>query len=53
MEQNSDKEVYFSTYCDKCQYSDLKEEEDPCYECLDNPVNTYSHKPVNFKEKEE
>ena len=46
------KEVYFGEYCNKCKYNDRSEGEDPCYECLENPVNLYSHKPVKFKEKE-
>ena len=45
------KEVYFDPYCKECKYEKLKDEEDPCNECLTNPVNTYSHKPVNFEEK--
>ena len=44
-------EVYFDEYCETCKYKDLKESEDPCFGCLENPVNLYSHKPVNYKEK--
>ena len=44
------KEVYFGEYCNKCKYNDRSEDEDPCYECLENPVNLYSHKPVKFKD---
>lgn len=47
-----DKEVYFGQYCSKCINKDKKEDEDPCYDCLSEPVNTNSHKPVYFKEKE-
>lgn len=46
------KEVYFGEYCKKCKYWEKKENEEPCDECLENPVNLYSHKPVNYKEKE-
>ena len=35
--------VDFEKYCPS---------EDPCWGCLDTPTNTWSHKPVNFKEKE-
>lgn len=49
---NEFKEVYFHQYCEKCKHKDKEEIEDPCYECLDNPVNSYSHKPVNFEAKE-
>ena len=45
------KEVDFQTYCAKCKFKDLKEDETPCDECLNNPVNVYSHKPVKFEEK--
>ena len=45
------KEVYFDKYCEKCEYRDAKEEDDPCYDCLGEPVREYSHKPVNFKER--
>lgn len=46
------KEVYFYKYCENCQYRYNKEDEEPCDECLNEPSNTYSHKPVYFKEKE-
>lgn len=45
------KEVYFDKYCQKCVNEKLKEDEEPCYECLHNPANLYSHKPVKFEEK--
>ena len=46
------KEVNFEKYCKTCKYFKIEEFEDPCDECLENPVNLYSHKPVNYKEKE-
>ena len=45
------KEVYFDQYCSKCEHKDISEKEYPCDECLSNPVNLYSHKPVKFEEK--
>lgn len=45
------KEVYYNDYCKNCEYQTKSEKDDPCYECLDEPVNVYSHKPVNYKEK--
>lgn len=45
-----DKEVYFDKYCKTCAHRDLPESEDPCHECLQNPSNVNSHKPVNHKE---
>jgi hypothetical protein len=45
------KEVYFDQYCKNCIYEKTDEKDEPCYECLNNPVNLYSHKPVNFEKK--
>ena len=49
--EDSYKEVYFDQYCKICKHEKLKEEESPCDECLDNPVNEYTHKPVKWEEK--
>lgn len=46
------KEVYFDEWCDKCKYSNTEETEDPCNECLGQPWNEDSHKPIKWKEKE-
>lgn len=48
---DGDKEVYFDQYCKLCKYEKLSEDKDPCDECLSNPVNANSHKPVKFEEK--
>lgn len=47
-----EKEVYFDKYCETCKHKDVPMTEDPCDECLSNPTNTYSHKPVNLEGKE-
>lgn len=47
------KEVYFDNFCAQCVHKDKKEKEKPCNECLDEPVNEYSHTPVHFVRKEE
>ena len=47
-----EKEVYFGEYCKTCENEKKKEEDDPCYDCLNNPVNEDSHKPIHYKEKE-
>lgn len=44
------KEVYFNQYCSKCKHVAVEEGEDPCHDCLNEPVNQYSHKPVMFEE---
>ena len=51
MEDNY-KEVYFNQYCKTCKYEETKEDLDPCDECLSEPKNLNSHKPVKWEEKE-
>lgn len=48
---STDKLVYFKDYCEKCKYAQAAETEDPCFDCLADPTNTDSHKPVKFEEK--
>ncbi len=50
--ENVDKVVEFERYCYKCKYYGLDEFREPCHECLNNPTNTNSRKPINFKEVE-
>lgn len=50
---SDEREVYFYEYCPKCQYSDIEDFEDPCNDCLGTPNRINSHKPINFKEKDE
>lgn len=50
MDENT-KEVFFHEYCPKCEHWDSEETDDPCNDCLNNPMNYDSHKPVYFKEK--
>lgn len=45
------KEVYFDQYCKTCKHKDVSDVEDPCDECLSNPINLNSHKPVNWEEQ--
>lgn len=44
------KEVYFDKYCHLCEFYDGAEDEDPCFECLQNGANINSHKPLCWKE---
>ena len=47
------KMVKYEDYCKKCEHKPVKDHDDPCNECLDNPVRLDgSRKPINFKEKE-
>lgn len=43
-----DREVYFCVYCRQCKYEKVPESEDPCFLCLDTPVNEDTHRPINF-----
>lgn len=45
------KEVYFHEYCKTCEFKNKKEDETPCDECLAEPANLHSHKPVKYKKK--
>lgn len=52
--EESYKEVYFGEYCQKCEYENYDENDtsSPCYDCMNEPINTYSHKPVFWKGKQ-
>lgn len=45
-----EKEVYFHQYCQTCKHRDKSEGEDPCWDCLDQPWNEHSHKPIFWEE---
>lgn len=45
--------VHFDEYCVKCKNKNTKETEDPCNECLTNPVNEHSHKPILYEKEGE
>lgn len=42
-------EVNFQEWCPKCEHFKRAEHEDPCHDCLNEPVNDDSRKPVMFK----
>lgn len=52
MDQQAYKEVYFDEYCKKCEHIKLADTEEPCNECLNEPLNWNTHRPVKYKEKE-
>lgn len=52
MFENDQKIVEFGKYCPKCKHCSKSESEDPCRQCLDNPTNTWSRKPLYFKESD-
>lgn len=47
---NRRKEVFFDMYCKTCEYYEQASYLHPCNDCLSNPYNEDSHKPVNWKE---
>lgn len=51
MDEENTKEVYFHEYCSKCKYYDDSEADAPCDDCLAEPSNINSHKPIKFEPK--
>jgi hypothetical protein len=51
MDDRGYKEVYFHQFCKNCKHWDLSPNDEPCEECLSEPTNLNSHKPVNYDEK--
>lgn len=49
--RDNDLLVYFGRYCKSCKHEKLEENEPPCDECLEHPVNLNSHKPINYEDK--
>ena len=53
MDKEFYKEVHFHEYCNgkehKCKHFGKKLAE-PCYECLSEPTNYATHRPVKFEE---
>ena len=47
----NDKIVRFDLYCNTCKHKDKTEEEDPCYDCLFDSVNT-TIKPTKYEEED-
>ena len=45
--------VYFDEYCKTCKHHDVAEDSVPCNDCLTEPVNQYSHKPVKWEVEQE
>lgn len=45
------KEVDFYGYCATCKYEKEAETSEKCSECLENPVNFESERPVCWEEK--
>ncbi len=50
MKLNDQKIVNFNEFCPICKHWTKAESEEPCCDCLENPTNTYSRKPVFYEE---
>lgn len=48
---NNTKIVDFDKWCEKCKYYEKSESDDPCWDCLCDPVHYASHKPTKWEEK--
>ena len=51
--QNDEKIVNFQYWCEMCEHFEKPEEDLPCRDCLDEPVNVNSTKPILWEMKEE
>lgn len=52
MDDRKYKEVYFHEYCPTCEHRNVKNTEMPCDECLSEPLNLETHRPVKYEQKE-
>ena len=52
MDHQAYKEVHYHEYCKSCRHKNVKDTETPCNECLGEPINLNSHKPVKYEKKE-
>lgn len=52
MDSQAYKEVHFHEYCKSCRYKRIEHTEDPCDECLSEPINLNTHRPVKYEKKE-
>ena len=42
--------VEFGDWCKRCKHWEKTEADDPCWDCLADPVNYATHKPTRFEE---
>jgi hypothetical protein len=45
------REVRYDLYCKNCKHEKVKDNDEPCEECLTESARLYSERPVNFEEK--
>lgn len=46
MDNGNVKEVYFDKWCRSCKHCDKGEDQDPCWDCLEQGWNLDSHRPI-------
>ena len=46
------KEVHFHEYCKTCVNKDTPDTKAPCDECMSEPLNWNTHRPVKYEKKE-
>ena len=51
MAEYAEKIVRFDIWCPKCKHRNKAENEAPCYDCLEEPVNIDSQKPIHWEER--
>lgn len=49
--ETNERFVDFYKYCKTCKHEKKKENEDPCWDCLNTPTNQDSRKPVEWVAK--
>lgn len=49
MDYQSEKEVFFHEYCKTCKNREVSNTEEPCDECLSEPTNLNTHRPVKYE----
>lgn len=50
--ESKEKPVEWGEYCKSCINRNKTEEEDPCFDCLNEFSNTDTHRPVYYKKDE-
>ena len=51
MDETTQVEVRFDIWCERCKHADTPENKEPCVNCLDEPSNIDSSKPILFEAK--
>lgn len=52
MDEQAYKEVYYYEYCKSCKHRQVKNTDEPCDECLSEPLNLNTHRPVKYEKKD-